>query len=86
MNGIEKRLEKIEQALSDRKKIIPVVLIEYGCIGLNDMSMDRLGPIKQWETYKQAIDTDEDIIMFRPDPQKEIEVRHRLQKETKGNT
>ena len=44
-----------------------------------DMPIDRLGPINQWETYKQAMDTDKDIIMFSPDPQKELEARASLQ-------
>ena len=83
--NVENRIKKIEQALSIGEKQALVILNfrHYG-----DKSVaESLGPIEQWETYKQTIaeDPDKDLIIFEADPQKEIEARQRLQNETERN-
>lgn len=82
--SIENRLEKIEKALSIGKKRSKLVIINYRFCNKKSAE-EMLGPINQWETYKQATDTQKDSVFFEPNPQKEIEARQRLQNEAKGN-
>lgn len=75
--SIENRLEKIEKALSIGKERLVVVIRTFQLD--NDKPVEEtLGPINEWITYKQAIDTGEDLVVFSPDPQKEIEARQGL--------
>lgn len=82
--SIERRLERIEKALSIGKRPFVFMVItnrtpewgEEGPIRHWDKALiDSLGPIEGWETYKQAVETAQDFVMFNPDPYKEIEAR-----------
>ena len=82
--SIENRLERIEKTLSIGKRPYVFIVItngtpEWGEEGpprrWDKALIDSLGPIKQWETYKRAVETAQDFVMFIPDPYKEIEAR-----------
>jgi hypothetical protein len=75
--SIERRIEKIEKALSIGEKQT-LVILDFRRYG-DKPAADTLGPIEQWETYKQVIaqNPDERAIVFRADPQLEIEARNR---------
>ncbi|MGD0572336.1 MAG: hypothetical protein ABSB11_04890 [Sedimentisphaerales bacterium] len=70
--SIESRLEKIEKMLSIGKEERQFVFILRR--STDRPFIDSLGPIEQWETYKQAT-TGCNLVFFRADPQKEIEAR-----------
>jgi hypothetical protein len=87
--SIENRLEKIEKTLSIGKQPHVLIVItngtpewgEEGPVRHWDKALiDSLGPIEQWETYKRAIETAQDFVMFLPDPYKEIEARKAVTK------
>ncbi len=80
---IGNRLAKIEQALSIGEERL-CVRVTIRCLDDRPF-IESLGPIEQWETYKQAEAKDPDFVVFRIDPQKEIEARKRIQNETERN-
>ncbi|MFA5252212.1 MAG: hypothetical protein WC454_06475 [Phycisphaerae bacterium] len=85
MKTIQNRLAKIEQALSIGEERL---CVRITISRLDDSPfIESLGPIEQWETYKQAEaqDPDATIMVFRADPQLEIEARKRIQNETERN-
>jgi hypothetical protein len=75
--SIENRLERIEKTLSIGEKQT-LVILDFRRYG-DKPAAETLGPIEQWETYKQVIaqNPDEQLIIFLADPQLEIEARKR---------
>jgi hypothetical protein len=82
--SIENRLERIEKTLSIGKQPRVLVVITTGTSEWGEEGPSRrwdkaliysLGPIEQWETYKRAVETGRDFVLFVPNPYKEIETR-----------
>jgi len=78
--NIESRIKRIENGLGmgDKAPKQPVVIIDFSRYGHKSVA-ESLGSINEWETYKQVIaqNPDAEIIVFRADPQLEIEARKR---------
>jgi hypothetical protein len=78
--NIESRLRRIEDGLGMGEKAPnkAVVILSFSRYGDKSVT-ESLGPIEQWETYKQVIaqNPDEQLIVFRADSQLEIEARKR---------
>jgi hypothetical protein len=77
MKTIRNRIEKIEQSLSIGKEILRVWVI-LSCKSDEELRK-QLGPVEQWESYKQveAQYPDAEILTFMADPQIELIARQR---------